>query len=398
MKSHSLPLALAFTVAATTAGCFFLGGNNQPSTGAGAGDSESTGSTGGSGGAAQGPGGSGGIGGATDQAVAQYQALEAQLDKNRMMFLTPGASGLTGIDTHFYWLDFDTFDPHLHSFESTASLTTDYTFGIGDADSYNWRASDQIIVTAENTGDNCVFHVYTIDKANAHVDDVLTDEPGDGVEWWSYSPDGNDLYYVTEEGDTGLWKWTPGGAAPTELFTLESLGVNVGEFEDFIVDSGIMVFIESGRAWSLDLTTQMPVFLGNMTEASGGATLSDGVLIETATGPLFYSYTTKTLRDIAAAIAKNPYKLNSTFASASNYDSDLTNDNHVIGYIGESGLFTFDMDTNKVTPLLLDALDDSTVYASPVFLSDGTVFVQGLQSTDGAIGADGPVYELVNKL
>ena len=395
MKSQSLPLAVSFAVAVSTAGCFFLGGNNQQSTGAGA-----AGSTGGSTETGPSSGGAGGSGGATNANadVAQYQALEAQLDKNRRMFLTPGASGLTGIGTHFYWLDFDTFDPHLHSFESTASLSTDYSFSIGTADTYNWRASDQIIVNAENTGANCVFHVFTIDEKNAHVADLLTDAPGNGVAWWSYSPDGGDLYYVTEEGDTGVWKWSPGGAAPAELFTLESLGVNVGEFEDFIVDSGIMVFIESGRVWSLNLSTQTPVFLGNTTEASGGITLSDGVLVETATGPFFYSYKTKMLRDIGQAIAKSGYKLNNTFASAGNYLSDLTNYQHLVGYIGEQGLFTFDMDTNEVTPLLLSALDDSTVYANPVFLDDGSVFVQGLQSTDGAIGADGPVYELVDKL
>jgi hypothetical protein len=395
MKSQTLPLAFSLAIALSTAGCFFFG-NNQQGTGTGTpgGTGASTGSTGGSTATGTSAGGAGGAGGD----VAQYQALEAQLDKDRMMFLTPGASGLAGIGTHFFWLDFDTFDPHLHSFETTASLSTDYTFSIGTGDTYNWRASDQIIVSAEDTGDNCVFHVFTIDQKNAHVTDVLSDPPGDGLNWWAYSPDKGNVYFVTEEGDTGLWEWTPGSAAPTELFTLESLGVNVGEFEDFIVDSGVMVFIESGRVWSLDLSTQVPVYLGNMTEATGGATLTDGVLIQTDTDVLFYSYTTKTLRDIGQAIDKSGYKINNTFTSSGNYLSDMTNYNHLVGYIGESGLFTFDMDKNKVTPLLLNALDNSTVYASPVFLTDGSVFVQGLMSTDGAIGADGPVYMLTTKL
>jgi hypothetical protein len=399
MKSQSLSLVLALAVATTTAGCFFLGSNNQQTTGT------SSGSQGGSGGVAQGPGGgsgvnggSGGSGGATSQDLAQYEALEAELDKNRIMFLPPGASNLAGITTHLFWMDFDNFDPGLHSYETTASLRTDYSFGIGDADSYNYRASEQLVVTAENNGDNCVFHVYAIDKTGTHLGDLLTDEPGDGVNWWSYSPDQGNLYYVTEESDTALWEWTPGGAAPTQLLTLEGLGVDVGEFEDFVVDSGVMVFIESGRIWSLNLTTMQPVWLGNMTEASGAITMSDGVLFSAATGPFFYSYTTKTLRDIAAAIASSGYELNSTFASAGLYDQDLTSYNHIVGYTGESGLFTFDMDSGKVAPLLLDALDDSTVYESPVFLSDGTVFVQGLQSNEGDIGADGPIYELANKL
>jgi hypothetical protein len=374
---------VALTLSFATTGCFFGG----PTTGP---ESSGTGSP----------------GTTTDQDVAQYDALQAQLEKNRSQFLTPGASDLNGFGTHLYWLDFLSGNPSLQSFESVSGKTVNYTFSIGDTNTYNYRTSNAIIVSAENTGSNVVFHTFAIDQPNMSLGDLMADPPSSGVEWWAYSPDGGDLYYVETQSKTALMKWTPGAASPTMLFNLEDLGVKVGEFQDFIVASGLMVFIESGRVWSLDLNTKVPVPLGNMTESQGADVLSGGVLMSTATGPFFYNAQTKMLRDIAGAIAASSYKLNGTFAQAHLYDAgamssgslNFASYQHIIGYIANSGLFTFDMDTNAVAPLLLDARDNSTVYAYPVFLDDGSVFVQGLSSSDGAIGADGPVYRLKNKL
>ncbi len=407
MRSSRLLAALAMALATTGIGCFFLGNQSGPtgSSATGSGTSGNGGGSTGNGGGATGNGGSGG-GTSTDKDVAQYNALKAQLDKNRKEFLTPGASGLNGFGTHLYWLDFSNGDPTLQSYGTTSSKTTNYTFSIGDTCSYNYQTSNDIIVTAENTGLGVVFHTFALDSPDTSLGDLTTNPPSNGVEWWAYSPDGGDLYYVLTEGKTTLMKWTPGQATPTMLFNLEDLGVKVGEFEDFTVASGVMVFIESGRVWSLDLTTKVPVPLGNMNESSGADVMSDGVLISTATGPFYYSNTTKMLRDISAAIAKSGYELNATFSQAHLFDNGIvtsddlgfTSYQDLIGYIGNSGLFTFDLNKGTVAPLLLDALDNSTVYAYPVFLDDGTVFVQGLQSNDGSIGFEGPVYRLVDKL
>jgi hypothetical protein len=411
MRASPSLVALSSTLAAAalavcTPGCFFFGSASSAPSESGT-TATGTGNSG-TGGGSTGGAGAGGTD-PTTKDIAQYDALQAQLEKNRSQFLTPGASGLAGFGTHLYWLDFTNGPPTLQSYESTASKTTNYTFSIGDDTSYNYRVSNSIVVSAENTGSNTVFHTFALDQPNESLGDLLADPPSSGVEWWAYSPDGGDLYYVETEGMTTLMKWTPGQASPnspTMLFNLEDLGVKVGEFQDFIIANGLMVFIESGRVWSLDLTTKVPVALGNMTESQGADVLTDGVIISTATGPFFYSNATKMLRDIAAAIAASSYKLNTTFASAHLFDNGavttgntgFTNFNDVIGYIGESGLFTFDMKTSVVTPLLLNARDDSTVYTSPVFLDDGSVFVQGLQSTEGDIGSDGPIYRLNTKL
>jgi hypothetical protein len=381
MSSPRFYAALALALATTTTGCFFTGPGDS---GAGA----------------------GGGGTSTDQDVAQYDALKAQLEKNRKQFLTPGATGLNAFGTRLYWLDTSNGAPTLQSYDTTSGDTINYTFVVGDYMVWNYRQSESMIVHADSSLGNVVFHAYAVDSPNKSLGDLTTDPPSPGINWWAYAPDGDTLYYVLTEGMTTLMKWTPGDASPTMLFNLEDLGVKVGEFQDFGVSSGIMVFIESGRVWSLDIAAKTVVPLGNMTESQGASIMSDGVLMSTATGPFFYSYQTKMLRDIASDIAHSGYQLNSTYASAHLFDNgDVTSQNlgftnyqHIVGYLGDSGLFTFDMDKGTVAPLLLNARDNSTVYTSPVFLDDGSVFVQGLQSSDGAIGFDGPVYELTTKL
>jgi hypothetical protein len=329
---------------------------------------------------------------------AQYDALQTRLEANRSMFLPAGPTDLTGYGTRLFWLDFDTFSPSIHSFNTATRTALDYTFGIGTGDDYNFRVSDTYVVTAEDTGDNIVLHAFAIDSAAATSIDVDLPPTGGDVKWWAYAPDGADVYYVTTLDKTAVWKWTPSSGANTMLFNLEDLGVQVGEFQDFGVANGIMVFIESGRIWSLDLTTRQPIPLDNATEATAANQATDGVLALTATGPFWFSYGSKTLRDVAGAIAAASYKLNDTYPTIQDYESEMTQYQHQVGYIGQDGLFSFDLDANTVTPLLLDARDNSVMYTQPVFLDDGTVFVIGLTSDDGATGADGPVYQLDTKL
>jgi hypothetical protein len=219
--------------------------------------------------------------------------------------------------------------------------------------------------------------------------------PGGGTKPWTFAPDGQDVYYVTTGTGTTLWKWTPGGSgAPARLFDLEDAGAQIGDFQDFGVDGDTMVFIESGRAWSLDIAAQKATRLGNQAEAQSVYPDHDGVLLATAAGPFFYGYADQRLRDVGAAIAASGFRINATFAGAHLYDQGLARDGSMVGYIGKSGVFTFDLGTGEVAPVLLDARDESTVYRHPVILSDGSLFVQGLQSSDGEVGTDGPIYRV----
>jgi hypothetical protein len=371
ISKHVLFVSATLGLAPVLSGCIFLGGNNN-NTGSGA----------------SGPGGD-----TTEQDIAQYESLQAQLEQHREVF-HKGASELAGVANRLFWLQFPGFDPSVHSYDDPSGTQVDYTFSIGTGDSYNYRASEKLVVTAELAGDSVIYHAYDITKPQALVGDLTLPAPGSGVRWPAYAPDHGDVYYVTTDSATTLWKWTPGNATPTSLFNLEDTGAEIGEFWDFGVDGNTMIFIEGGRIWSLDIAAKKSTWLGNETEASNAFWDQGGVLFSTAKGPFFYGYQNKMLLDVAHAIETSGFSLNTTFTTAHLYYEDLARQQGVVGYIGNDGFFTYDMNANKVTPILLNARDNSVTYRYPVLLDDGAMFVQGLESSSGATGADGPVYRV----
>jgi hypothetical protein len=370
MRLHALlPFAL---VAPALSGCFFIDNGGGPGSGSSGGDP-------------------------TQADIKQYDDLKAELEQHRSVFLKSGATELTGIGARLYWLEFPTFDPTLHSFDTTSGAQTNYGFSIGSGDIYNFRPSEELIVTAEPQGADILYHAYAID-GSGELGSFSLPAPSDEQRWWAYAPDHGDVYVVTTGAETKLLRWNVGLDVPEEVLTFEKLGIPVGEFWDFGVDSGKLVMIESGRGWYVDLATQTGRALGNKTEADAGWLDDRGVLLETADGPFFFDYASGRLTNVGRAIADSSFSLNKTFASAHLYDGSdspsLARLGDDVGYEASSGIFDFDMASGEVRPMLLDARDNSVVYRYPVFLDDGSVFVHGLVSTDGAIGADGPVYRV----
>src|SRR5262249_45608375 len=123
-----------------------------------------------------------------------------------------------------------------------------------------------------------------------------------------------------------------------------------------------------------------------------------GVLYSAATGPFWFPFATQQPVDVAAAIAASDYRLNPTFADAHHYDQGLARLNAHFVYISLHGDFTYDLDGHGVRPILLMGGDDESgvtvEYRNPVVLEDGSIFLQALESTDGATGADGPIYRV----
>src|SRR5262249_2750855 len=152
---------------------------------------------------------------------------------------------------------------------------------------------------------------------------TTTNKPS-GAAWNAYAVDGNVVYIVDTSGEGSvLLKWVP-GQSPTQVTTLESTGADIGEFWEFGVSGTTMVFVESGRVWKLDLSTNQSKWLGNHTEATGTVDFRpDGALFSTADALEFYNYAQDALIDISAKIDANPYQVNATFATASRYDQDF---------------------------------------------------------------------------
>lgn len=368
ISKTALLFSTTIALAPGLVGCIFAGGGGN-------GDTSSTG------------------GNTQEQDIAQYESTQALLEQNRQVFKN-NAMEPAGVESRLFWLQFPGFDPSLHSMDATTNAEVHYTFSIGSGDTYNYRASEKIVTTAELAGDKIIYHAYDITQPQAELGQLALPTPGSGIRWWAYAPDQGDMYYVTTEDKATLWRWTPGNAAPTQLFTLEETGAQIGELWDFGVDGNTMIFIESGRIWSLDIAAKKSVWLGNETESTSAYWDQSGVLFSTAKGPFFYSYQSQSLSEISEAIEGSGYKLNDTYESVHLYNQDLARDKSVVGYIGNSGFFTYDMSTKTVKPILLNARDNSVTYRYPVLLANGTMFVQGLESTSGAIGADGPLFRV----
>jgi len=248
------------------------------------------------------------------------------------------------------------------------------------------------VVTAEPGSDAVIYRAYDATTANRLLGMTSLPKPV-GAKWSAYAVDSSTVYIMD---GTTLKKWEPGGAV-TAVTTLESAGVEAGEFWDFGVAGNTMVFIESGRVWSMDLAANRATWLMNQTEAGGSVDFRpDGVLFDTATGLSYYDYAQKKLIDMRAAIDANPFEINNTFASAAKFNTDFTRYKQWVLYIGQRGLFAYDFKADKITPILLspNRADLRVDYRYPVALDTGVAFVTGLTSTSGAVGADGPTYTL----
>ncbi|HVK63230.1 MAG TPA: hypothetical protein VM694_02080 [Polyangium sp.] len=326
--------------------------------------------------------------------IEEYESLQAELEKNRTEAMGKSATEAAAVGNRLFWLTFPTFDASLHSLDTVSGARVDYTFGVGNSNAWNWRASDSIVVTASLGGGGIEYNAYDINQPEKVLGTLGMPSPGGGIRWYAYAPDGNQVYIV-ESGETNmLLRWTVGAVQPESLFNLEEAGMSVGEFWDFGVEGNTAILIESGRVWSLDIAAKKATWLENETEAMAAQWDQKGVFYLSATGPFFYANDTRRNRDIEAEIAASGYELNSTYSAIHEYSQGGARNGHDVAYIGRDGLFLFDLGTRKTRPALLNARDNSIVYRNPVLLENGKLFVQGLESKSGATGAQGGWYEV----
>jgi hypothetical protein len=354
------------------------------------------------------PGDGSGCGGG-DSAVAsqqadidQYNQIATDLQKARSQFLGKEADEHWASGNTLFWLEFPTFQPNLNSWSAGTGTKVKYKFNISsEGKDYNYRGGKDLVATASREGDKVKYLVYNPGQANSSAGTFQLDSPKNGTKWHAYDVDGKNVYVmVSTTGANTISRWTPGGQL-TPLYKLEDKGVTVGEFWDFKVFGQRMIFIESGRIWSMDLTTGKATWLKNKTQARSAAFDNEGVLYAQSKGDLYYMpLGSATLRDINAEIMASGYQMNKTFNMAHRPANDqFALYKQTVIYTAQSGIFTFNLTTKKVAPLLLEPRDPKlrTVYRKPVVMDNGTLFVLGLQSTNGAVGAEGPIFKLMLK-
>lgn len=334
----------------------------------------------------------------TQRDIQHYEELAEELEEDREQFLGEAADELRAIGNRVFWLQFPQFAPDLYSWAPGEAEPRRYDFSIG-GDAYNYSASEQLVVTAEAQGQELVYRAYAVAESNALLGELTIDGPSDEQRWWAYAADGANVYIAVTGENTKILQWRPGSEAQ-ELLVLEDLGVEVGELWDIFAYRGRLLVIESGRLWLVDPGNQTASFMQNQQEVRSVSINKNGVAYPADGGPRYLSFAGGPPIDVGQRIEDSGYELNQTFSSAHRYLSHPVLFEEEILYVSQSGIFSLDIPTGEVQPLLLEPRDPDLrlVYRDPQVLEDGTVFLQGLASESGAIGADGPIYQLKNAL
>jgi hypothetical protein len=351
-----------------------------------------------------------GAGGAADEQtveedIAEYEDLQKNLEEKRTVFVETPAQDFYAAGNTLYWVEVGGGNPLLRSFDDSSKTRTNYTFkvylsGVGapnPVDTINYEASSTMIASM-NVLDGA--NVYEPGSPEKLLGKLTLPAPAFGQRWWAYSVSGNDLYVVIVDNNSGkhvLQKWTPGQANPTEIASLDDLIApnTIGEFHDFAVDGTTLIFDEGFRIWMADLAdpkakwVQNDKHIGSANFYEGGAVYSQGQEF------FRYDMASDSRENINEKI-KAGYSMNKTYAQI-HYptgDAGWCKYRNKVVYRGSYGIFAYDIKSEKVTPLLLDARDNSVVYRDSTAVDTGTLFVKGLHSKSGAIGADGPTYSL----
>jgi len=338
---------------------------------------------------------------ATDDPVAAWNRLVAKLDADRTVF--PAAIGDTAVaeGNWLFWLDETGAEPVPVRFDDASGATLRYGFGVGDSDRSNFRVSGSLVVTADPLSSPVLYRAYDAGApATLRAATALANPPRAGTRFSAYAVDGDTVYFIDDSapGSTVLLRWVPGqDAAPAAVTTLESAGAPIGELWDFSVADGTAVVVESGRLWKLDIGANRATWLMNTTAADGAFDLrSDGVMFSSGARLLFFDFAKDALVDVSARIDANGYQPAPAFPDGARYLQDFARWKTFVVYVGQSGLYAYDLGADRIAPLLLspERADLRVDYRGPVVLDDGRAFVTGLTSTDGALGADGPTYAI----
>jgi len=341
----------------------------------------------------------------TEADVAEYDALAAELEQQREVFRDGAAQDFAVAGNTLFYIDAGAGNPVLKSFDRSSSTETTYGFAPyltgpnnpNPVDNINFFASTTVVASMnELDGVNA----YAPGSAEAHLGKLVLPAPPYGQSWWAYSVSGGQVYVavLNDAGKLELQQWTPGEEAASVVAVFDDLIAPnaMGEFHTFAVSGSSLIFDEGGRIWVAEIGDEKAVWVQNDQDVTGADFQPDAVVYSEDTEFWLYDRATDSRSNLSDLIRGNDYELNATFSEAHHpaLDSHWSRRGSEIYYEGNYGIFAYDIDADTVTPILLGARDNSTVYRYPTVLEDGTLFVKGLESSSGSVGADGPTYML----
>ncbi len=338
-----------------------------------------------------------------DADIAEYEALQAELEAGRSVFVEGAAQDFKVAGNTLYWIDAGQGNPILKSYDNTSGNKLSYGFkpyltlpsAPNPIDNLNFSVSAQLIGSMnEPDGAN----LYNTGAEDGPIAKVVLRAPPYGVRWWAYTVAGNDLYVALIVDDKyEVQKWAGGASPPTTVAVLDDLiAPNVlGEFRGLAVSDNTLIFNEQGRVWMTELGENTASWIQNEKQLQTVSFDASGAIYADGNDFIRYDRASDTRENVGDKIRAG-YMMNATYAKAHhpNGGTWFGHQQKSIYYVGNQGLFRYDVASGTVEPLLLNARDNSTVYRTPTVLEDGTVFVKGLESSSGSVGADGPTFTL----
>ena len=344
--------------------------------------------------------------------IEEYNELTKETNEHREEFLGEVADRTRAVGNRLFWQEIRSDYPVLHSKDFESGEEVQYGFKIGKVESSNYSAGSKLVVHAntEISGDEVHYMAWKVGAEKAKVGELVLKAPKSEAKWWSYDVDGSSVYIAKKEGDDyALEKWTPGEGAQTETVVMleKASGKEIGEFWTVSIDDDHAIYVESGRVWHLDMGKKKATWVGNETEVLNGMYDDEGAYMAqeeggSGAGLYFFPYGGGDSVSISKGIEESGYEMNETFDSAHRFSGDGEQFflwKSTIVYVGSSGVFAYGMNDGRVSPLLIEPRPEVSQgvrieYRYPTVLDNGMLFVTGLASESGSVGADGPIYRV----
>ena len=307
---------------------------------------------------------------------SQYDDRADELEVDRVEFLreTDQVKFFAAADSKIYWVSLEKplDEPVLHSLDpKTGGQPISYEFTRADTNiEERYHMSDQLVM-------KCNFSTAT--AFDAKVSNRMIDMSTMNVDE-NCAVAGDVVYFFT--GNRTITRWMPGGPPPSVAVDLAVAGVGTGSFGGFNVLGTRILFSEGGRLWLIETTTGVATWLENVNPATNLVVFDErGVLYGSSKGDEYILFADHSTFLLDAAIADGGYHMNSSHGDIQELDdtAEYVLFNHHVIYRGKSGIFAFNLETKKVTDLLLDrgtGFDAETLYSKPTITTGGTLFVQ----------------------
>jgi len=344
----------------------------------------------------------------TQDNIDEYEALRVSLEMNRQEVLpATGTDSVSAVGPYLLWLDINQGWEailHIRRYPEGTEIVSPVPIGDEMTPPF-YRADGGFAMTALTVEGDAVYSV--IDLHNGALIDEVSHTKPQSAKYDAYGVFDGDAYLVAEDEGKMIYRWAAGTGSPTAIGSIDDTGANLGAWIAFtLVEFGgslKLVALGTLGTYTIDLDTMAAKAIPLPIAPLEFGITDVGIAAIDGSDLWFYAWDSAEVRAIHDELESSDYNLNSTFANAHWVGSgganvDVSMDGSTIYYNSVAGIYSYDVVSAAVTPVLLDDQTYSgssvSIHYTGINVSDGALTVIGLESTSGATGSDGPIYRV----